>query len=250
MARIVTLLTDFGTADGYVGEVKGVIAMGAPGCTIIDIAHDLPPHDIDAGRLALARYWQRFPEGSIHLAIVDPGVGGSRAAIAIGSEGRLLIGPDNGVLSPALLHPDARCVSLPIPATAARTFHGRDVFAPAAVKLARGASIDSIGHPHPEPMVRRTPGATRRDDGTIIGSIIAIDRFGNLVTNLVGRHTGTIEIAGRAVSIGATYSDVGVGAALALTGSSGLVEVAVREGSAAAVFGAARGDPVVMHPPR
>src|SRR4051812_15165300 len=112
MTRLVTLLTDFGTADGYVGEMKGVLAASAPTVTIVDIAHDVAPQDVDGARLALARYWRRFPLGTVHVVVVDPGVGGPRAAIAVESEGRFLVGPDNGVLSPALLHPDARCVVL------------------------------------------------------------------------------------------------------------------------------------------
>src|SRR5215218_10215408 len=119
MSRIVTLLTDFGTADGYVGEMKGVLAAGAAGVSLVDVAHDVTPHDVDGARLALARYWRRFPPGTVHLVVVDPGVGGDRAALAVASEGRCLVGPDNGVISPALLHAGTRCVALPIPAGAA-----------------------------------------------------------------------------------------------------------------------------------
>src|SRR5690348_12945635 len=101
MSLIVTLLTDFGTADGYVGELKGVLLAQAPGVQIVDVTHDIPPHDVESGRLALARYWRRFPEGTVHLAVVDPGVGDTRAALAVASDGRFLVGPDNGLLSPA-----------------------------------------------------------------------------------------------------------------------------------------------------
>jgi S-adenosylmethionine hydrolase len=246
MTRIITLLTDFGTADGYVGEMKGVLAANAPDCALIDIAHDVSAHDVEGGRLALARYWHRFPVGTVHLAVVDPGVGGSRAALAVESEGRFLVGPDNGILSPAMLHPGARCVALAIPASAAPTFHGRDVFAPAAAKLAQGVSLDALGTMCTTPIVRRTSEATRRPDGGIAGTIITIDRFGNLVTNLVARHGGTIEVAGRSMPMRRTYGDVASGEIVALVGSSGLVEIAVRDGSAAATLGAARGDSVVL----
>src|SRR4030081_3218397 len=155
MTRIVTLLTDFGTTDGYVGELKGVLATGAPGVSIVDVAHDIPPHDVDGARLALARYWRRFPEGAVHLVVVEPGVGGIRAAIAVESEGRFLVGPDNGVLSPALLHAGARCIALPVPHSASPTFHGRDLFAPVAAQLATGVPLDALGHPHDAPVVRR-----------------------------------------------------------------------------------------------
>jgi S-adenosyl-L-methionine hydrolase (adenosine-forming) len=248
MTRIVTLLTDFGTADGYVGEMKGVLASNAPGCVVMDIAHDLAPHDVEAGRLALARYWHRFPVGTVHVAIVDPGVGGLRAALAVESEGRTLVGPDNGILSPALLYPAARCVSLPVPASAAPTFHGRDVFAPAAAQFARGVPLDALGAPFAHPVVLRTPELTRRDDGATTGVVIAVDRFGNVVTNLIARTGGTLELDSRSIAIRRTYADVATGDIVALVGSSGLVEIAIRDGSAARVLGAKRGDQVVLWP--
>jgi S-adenosylmethionine hydrolase len=246
MTRIITLLTDFGTADGYVGEMKGVLAANAPDCALLDITHDLPAHDVEAGRLAVARYWHRFPVGTVHLAVVDPGVGGSRAALAVESEGRMLVGPDNGILSPAMLHPGARCVSLPIPAIASPTFHGRDIFAPAAAKLAQGIALDALGAMFSNPIVRRTPEATRRADGAIAGTIITIDRFGNLVTNLVSRHGGTIEVGGHSLPIKSTYGDVGVGELVAIIGSSGLVEIAVRDGKAASDLRVGRGEVVIL----
>jgi S-adenosylmethionine hydrolase len=249
MTRIVTLLTDFGTTDGYVGELKGVLATGAAGVAIVDVAHDIAPHDVDGARLALARYWRRFPEGTVHLAVVDPGVGGARAALAVESEGRFLVGPDNGVLSPALLHAGARCVSLEITNSAAPTFHGRDVFAPAAAELAQGIALDALGEPWMTPEIRRTPEAVRRDDGAVMGIVISIDRFGNAVTNLVARRGGTIDLAGRAIPLRRTYTDAAPGELVALIGSSGLVEVALREGSAAAELGLRRGTAVVLVPP-
>jgi S-adenosylmethionine hydrolase len=246
MTCIITLLTDFGTADGYVGEIKGVLAASAPGCVLVDIAHDVAAHDVEAGRLALARYWHRFPVGTVHVAVVDPGVGGSRAAIAVESEGRLLVGPDNGVLSPAMLYQGARCVAMPVPASAAPTFHGRDVFAPAAAQLAMGTPLDALGVLCSDPLVRRTPEATRGADGSTNGVVISIDRFGNLVTNLMTRRAGIVEIGGATIAIGRTYSDVASGVMTALIGSSGLVEIAVRDGSAATRLGVERGARVVL----
>ena len=246
MTRIITLLTDFGTADGYVGEMKGVLAASAPGCVIVDIAHDVAAHDVEAGRLAVARYWHRFPVGTVHVAVVDPGVGGERAAIAVESEGRILVGPDNGILSPAMLYQGARCVTLSVPPSAAPTFHGRDVFAPAAAQLAAGTPLDSLGALCSDPVVRRTPEATRGADGSTNGVVISIDRFGNLVTNLITRRAGTIEIGDASMPLARTYSDVASGELTALIGSSGLVEIAVRDGSAAAVLGADRGTTVVL----
>src|SRR5829696_9949198 len=129
MRPIITLLTDFGTADGYVAEMKGVLLTYAPDAVVVDVTHDVAPQDVEAGRLALARYWRRFPAGTVHLAVVDPGVGSARAALAVESDGRYLVGPDNGLLSPALLLVSARAVSLPVPPNASPTFHARDVFA-------------------------------------------------------------------------------------------------------------------------
>jgi S-adenosyl-L-methionine hydrolase (adenosine-forming) len=250
MPRLITLLTDFGTADGYVGEMKAVLASLAPSATIIDVAHDVAPHDVDGARLALARYWRRFPEGTVHLAVVDPGVGTARGALATLSEGRFLVGPDNGVLSPALLHAGARCVSLSVPAGAAPTFHGRDVFAPAAAQLALGASLETLGAVEQDPMIRRTPEATRRDDGGVHGEVITVDRFGNAVTNLLAMRGGHVQVAGLSLALRRTYADADRGEPVALVGSSGLVEIAVRDGSAAERLGLRRGSSVVLLPLR
>ncbi|MDF1501605.1 SAM-dependent chlorinase/fluorinase [Roseisolibacter sp. H3M3-2] len=244
--RIVTLLTDFGTADGYVAELKGVLLSQAPGVTVVDASHDVPAHDVESGRLALARYWRRFPPGTVHVAVVDPGVGGGRAALAVESDGRFLVGPDNGVLSPALLAAGARVVTLPVPPRAAPTFHGRDLFAPAAARLALGEPLDALGTPADEPLVRRTPEARRLADGAIEGAVIAIDRFGNAVTNLLSFGGGAIEVDGRRVEVRRVYEDVAPGAPVALVGSNGLLEIAVREGSAAGQLGLARGTRVVL----
>lgn len=244
---IITLLTDFGTADGYVGEMKGVLATQAPGIPVMDISHDVPSHDVDAGRLALARYWRRFPPGTVHVVVVDPGVGSSRACIAVECQDRFLVGPDNGVLSPALLIGTARVVSLPTPASASATFHGRDIFAPAAAALAMRTPFDTLGVPLLAPQVRRTPEPHRLADGGIAGEIISVDRFGNAITNLMTlRPGGRVEVAGQGVPLVRTYADVGVGECAALVGSSGLIELAVREGNAAATLGLTRGMPVVL----
>jgi S-adenosylmethionine hydrolase len=245
MPRIITLLTDFGTADGYVGEMKGIILSALPDAMIVDISHALAPQDIDAARLTLARVWRRFPRGTIHVVVVDPGVGSTRVALAVESDDRLLVGPDNGVLSPALLHAGARTVSLAIPPDASPTFHGRDVFAPAAAALARGRAVDSLGTPYAGAIVRRTPEPRRVESGHIAGEVILIDRFGNVVTNLVGRRDMLVEIGGREIPVVRTYADVEPGDPLALVGSNGLIEIAVRDGNAATELQLARGDQVL-----
>lgn len=246
MPSIITLLTDFGTADGYVGEMKGVLVTEAPGATLVDIAHDLPAHDVDAGRLTLARYWRRYPEGTVHLAVVDPGVGASRAAIAVSSEGRFLVGPDNGLLSPALLTPRARAVELPVPENASSTFHGRDVFASAAGMLARGLPLEDLGQDISDPVIRRTPEPARSGTGELLGEVIAIDRFGNAITNLSAMYAGAIVLNGRELPLRRTYAELDPGQPGAVTGSSGLIEIAVREGRAADELRLARGARVVL----
>lgn len=243
---LATLLTDFGTADGYVAEMKGVLLSGAPGTQLVDISHDVPAQDVEFARLTFARYWRRFPEGTVHLVVVDPDVGTARKALAIESEGRFAVGPDNGVLSPAMLVPGARAVALDIPHGAAPTFHGRDVFAPAAVRLLRGEEFDALGTPYSDAALRRTPEAQRRPDGGQDGVVLGVDRFGNLITNLTGRGEGTVEIAGKLLRIMRTYGDVTEGELLALVGSHGLIEVAVRGGHAARALGIGRGTPVTL----
>lgn len=247
MRPLITLLTDFGTADGYVAEMKGVLYTLVPDAQVVDLSHEIPPQDIELARLTVARYWRRFPEGAVHLAVVDPGVGTSRPCVAVESDRRFLVGPDNGVLSPALLLAGARAVALPVPPSASRTFHGRDVFAPAAAALAQGIPLDTLGTPLDAPVVRRTREAVRREDGAVVGEVIAIDRFGNAITNLLGARTGVVAAGGRPVPIRATYADVALGAPVAISGSSGLLEIAVREGSAATTLGLTRGAAVVWY---
>jgi S-adenosylmethionine hydrolase len=250
MRSVVTLLTDFGTADGYVAEVKGTILSRAPEAVLVDVTHDLAAQDVEAGRLALARYWRKFPPGTVHLAVVDPDVGSARSALAVASDGRFLVGPDNGILSPALLVGGAQAVALPVPPSASPTFHARDVFAPAAAMLASGSPVDALGTPVGDPVIRRTAEARRLPDGAIEGQIIAVDRFGNAVTNLVAAHGGVVEVGTLQLPVRRTYADVTPGMPLALSGSSGLVEIAVRDGNAAASLGLGRGGIVLLRPAR
>jgi S-adenosylmethionine hydrolase len=249
MRPIITLLTDFGTADGYVAELKGVLYSAAPDVTVVDLSHEVAPQDVESGRLAVARYWRRFPSGTVHMVVVDPGVGSNRAALAVSSDGRFLVGPDNGVLSPSLLLSGAHAVTLRVPSTASATFHGRDVFAPAAAALATGTPIDALGVACLDPVIRRTPEARRGPDGSVIGEVIAVDRFGNAISNLIAPRGGRIEVAGRAMPIVRTYADAGVGDIVALVGSSGFVEIAQREGNAARALALARGTPVTLRTP-
>src|SRR5205807_2133628 len=143
VATLITLLTDFGSADSYVGEVKGVLLSQVHGAALVDITHQVPPGDVRAAQYILSRVWHRFPQGSVHLAVVDPGVGTDRRVLAASTAGHFFVAPDNGLLS--FLPADAHFVGLPIPVDAAPTFQARDVFAPVAGQLARGAPVAFVG---------------------------------------------------------------------------------------------------------
>ncbi len=246
MPSVITILTDFGTADGYLAEMKGVLLTLAPTAQLVDASNDIPPQDIELARLTLARYWRRYPSGTVHLVVVDPGVGSERRAIAVRSDDRFLVGPDNGVLSPALLLPRAEAVVLPVPRGVSATFHGRDIFAPAAALLVSGTPLSSLGSPCPDPVIRRTPEVVRIGDGIVRGEVIAVDRFGNLITNLVTGSAATVEIGPHLLPLQRSYSFADAGALVALTGSSGLIEIAVRDGNAAMRLGVGRGTTVML----
>ena len=228
--------------------MKGVLLSRATAAQIIDISHDIAPQDVDGARLVVARMWRRFPASTVHLVVVDPGVGSDRVAIAVEAEGRFLVGPDNGVLSPALLAPKSRAVALPIPPEAAPTFHGRDVFAPAAASLALGVPLEKLGEPMTAPVILHTPQAKRRRDGDIEGEVIVIDRFGNAITNLIPPHGGSakVRVAKRTLAVMRAYSEVEPGKAVAVVGSMGFVEIAIRNGSVAKELGLRRGTSVVL----
>jgi S-adenosylmethionine hydrolase len=235
----VTLLTDFGLADSYVGQVKGAILAVAPRAICVDITHEVPPQDVRAGAFHLWAAVPAFPAGTIHLAVIDPGVGSSRRAIAARSKrGDLFVGPDNGLLVPAIerLGGLAAAVELrPSKRPSSNTFHGRDLFAPAVGRLAQGAPLRSLGPPlkaldrsivFPEP--------TRR--GKLLeGEVLHIDRYGNLITNLPTSllpKRYEVRVGTRVIQPAPHYAAVRKGALLALIGSNGLLEISVREGSA------------------
>ncbi len=231
-----TLLTDFGTQDGYVAAMKGVIATIAPSAFVHDASHDIAHGDAWAAAFALRRYWRRFPAGTVHVVVVDPGVGSVRAALALEAEGRFFVGPDNGVFT---FVPAQRCVQLPVRNDVAPTFHGRDVFAVAAGKLLRGDALDTLGTDAP---VRVALDLPEPKNGK--GQIILQDRFGNLITNFT--QAADVVVAGREVKLKRTYADVAEGELLALINSDGFLEIAVRNGSAAQKLGVSRGAPVSL----
>lgn len=231
-----TLLTDFGTRDGYVAAMKGVIAAIAPSAFVDDASHDIPHGDILAAALALRRYWRLYPVGTVHVVVVDPGVGSDRGALAMSAEGRFFVGPDNGVFT---FIPAEAAVQLDVPHDSAHTFHGRDVFAPAAGRLLRGDSLPQLGK---EAVVRVALDVPAANDKQ--GQVLIVDRFGNLITNIT--HAAAVVIAGREVQLVQTYADVAEGELLALINSDGLLEIAVRNGSAAETLGVSRGAEVLL----
>lgn len=247
--RIVTLTTDFGGRDPWVGIMKGVVLGIAPDAQLVDVSHEIAPHDVLEGALALEAAAPFFPAGTVHLAVVDPGVGSERRGMVLSAGRQWFVGPDNGLFTPFLAG-DWHAVALTevwCRATAvSRTFHGRDVFAPAAAHLATGASLERFGQELGDPVRLPWPDA-RRAGGDLLGEVVHVDRFGNLITSVRdGDLAGetSVEVEGRELPVVATYSDLEPGALGGLVGSAGRVEIAAREGNAAERLGVRRGAPV------
>lgn len=256
MARrtaLVTLTTDIGSA--YAAQIKAVLAHRLPPGHVIDLTHDLPPHGIVEAAFLLRQMAAGFPAGTVHVAVVDPGVGGARHRLAVAcQDGSRLVGPDNGVLSPlaerlgggTAYALDLARLGLPGPPSA--TFEGRDVFAPAAAALARGVPPRRLGRPVPmRPLVLPVP---TRVPGSVTGTVLHADRFGNLITNIPGEWLpqGAVyaqlsvgRAAPRPVPLTRTYESLAPGALGVLISSFGTAEVSAREGSAAARLGAGTG---------
>lgn len=252
MSRIISLTSDFGSVDHYVGAMKGVMLDIAPDATLVDISHEVPPQNIVAGALLLEASAKCFPKGTVHLAVVDPGVGGDRAALAVEAERCFYVGPDNGLLALALaVDPMRLAVKLTNPRyqrhPVSATFHGRDIFAPAAAYLAAGAPLRDLGEPLEAFRGIDLP-APREDAVGLELHIIHVDRFGNLVTDLTqaglaawqDRNRGQLALmaAGFEISgISNTYADAAPGDAVAYLGSGGRLELAIRDASAADAMG-------------
>ena len=238
----VALLTDFGTRDHYVGAMKGTVLSVCPEATLVDITHDIPPHDVMAASLELAAAFGFFPPATVFVAVVDPGVGSTRRAIAAAAGGYYFVGPDNGLFTHVFRDaPASLIVELQerkfARSTISRTFEGRDRFAPAAGWIARGTELGAFGPSVDNPVMLnlREP---RVSDAGIDGEIIRVDRFGNLMTNISGalveqmRQPAFVEIGERRIPVAGTYSDVSVGQLCGLIGSTGLLEIAMNTGSA------------------
>jgi S-adenosylmethionine hydrolase len=255
---IITLTTDFGLVDPFVGIMKGVIAGRAPGATVIDVTHGIPPQDVRAGALVVRHAVPYFPRGSIHVAVVDPGVGTERRALCVETASGWLVGPDNGVLSLAassdtvrrIVHLTDERFFLP---RRSDTFHGRDVFAPVAAALATGTAAADLGT-EVHDLVRIDLPVARVDERTVRGEVIYVDRFGNLVTNVernivdrIRDRRPTVRLAGKAVgSIVTAYDAIARGDAGAVVNSWDLLEIAVRDGSARDRLGVGVGESVLI----
>lgn len=242
---VITLLTDFGLADPFVGIMKGVILGIAPQASIVDLTHQVPPQQVLLGALQLRSAVPCFAAGTVHVAVVDPGVGSGRRGLVVETAQGLLVGPDNGLLSLAAtllgrrrvwMIENERLLRQPV----SQTFHGRDVFAPVAAHLARGVAVAEVGRPL-DSMIELTLPSPQRTDSEIRGEVIYIDGFGNLVTNIDAAALRGFPAHGLSVSIdsvllpglSSSYAAVADQSPVAVIGSWDLLEIAVRNGNAA-----------------
>jgi S-adenosylmethionine hydrolase len=272
---LITLTTDFGTADSYVGAMKGVILGIAPDARLVDLSHEVAPQNVRQAAFVLFTSYPFFPTYAVHLVVVDPGVGSARRAIAMRTSAGTFVGPDNGVFSYVMARePLEALVELADPryrlSYVSHTFHGRDIFAPAAAHLAVGVPSADLGPPISDPVTFPLP-RLEVAAGGIIGQVLHVDHFGNVVTSIgqlqwdddelclepafgdarlrtrIDAARAVVAVAGQEVAgIYRAYADVAPGEMLALVGSSGYLEIAAREGSAALTLGVCPGDEVAL----
>lgn len=244
-SAIITLLTDFGTADPYVGIMKGIVLGICPAARLVDLTHDVPPQAVRLGALLLRSAVEYFAPGTVHVAVVDPGVGTTRTPVLVVTERAFFVGPDNGLLAPAAAALGVRTVHRLERDTYFRrpvsdTFHGRDIFAPVAAHLVAGTAPDAFG-PAIAALQPLDLAEARVEPGAVHGEVVHVDRFGNLITNIAAAalasfhpHGLSVRIAGMTLSpLAPTYAAVAPGAPVALIGSWRTLEVAVRDGNAA-----------------
>ena len=254
-AALITLTTDFGLDDPWVAIMKGVIATRAPGVPVVDVSHGIPPQDVLAGALVLRHAAPWFPAGSVHVAVVDPGVGSERRALCIETDTGLFVGPDNGILSLAAPAGSVRRIvelreERYLVTPHSTTFHGRDVFAPVAAALATGTDAIALGPPVDDPVRLALPEPVRQGS-TVRGQVIYVDRFGNLVTNLSGDAFPHADVSislghARIRGIATSYAASARGTLVAVVNSWNLIEIAVRDGSARERLGAGVGTTVSL----
>jgi S-adenosylmethionine hydrolase len=253
--RVITLTTDFGTSDPWVGQMKGVILGLCPEAIVVDLTHDVPPHDVNAGAYALACGFAAFPEGTIHVAVVDPGVGTERRRLAVRARGHWFLAPDNGLLTRVVRGAESvAAFSIEEPhylrASVSATFEGRDVFAPAAAWIARGTDASHLGPAAPEIVMLpdRTPELVEGREVEV--PVVAVDRFGNVALDVCGGSFAGRVIVGDVVveTFHRTYAEASAGTPFLLWNSSGFLEIAVREGRASDLLGLAPGAEVRLVP--
>jgi S-adenosylmethionine hydrolase len=257
---IITLTTDFGVNDHFIGAVKGVILGIAPEAQIVDISHAVQPFDILDGALTISQAYSYFPSETVHMVIVDPGVGTARRPIILTADKHRFVAPDNGVLS--LVYDREERISVrhitaqhyfrqPV----SQTFHARDIFAPVASQLAKGVDVEKIGDEVTDYVRFAAPRPKPVDERTLRGVVLKVDRFGNLITNitqqdapqLFGGAAGAFKIAigkGQATSICNSYADGAPGEVFGILGSMGFLEIAANRGSAFQLLGAGKGSEV------
>lgn len=259
--RILTLTTDFGSRDAYVGTMKGVALALAPDLHLVDLVHEVAPQDVLGAAFHLRGAWRYFPAGTVHLAVVDPGVGTPRRSLVASAEGQTFVAPDNGLL-PAVFAGSAAAPTYRVldaarwlPAGASRTFHGRDLYAPVAARLAAGLVLAEEAAPTtvpPSDVVAASVPATVHHADRAEGHVVHVDHFGNLISGLeatdprVAAHLqagARVRCGGAEVPVVGTYGDASLGTLVALVNSFGLLEVAAVGGSAAARLGVTTGAP-------
>jgi S-adenosylmethionine hydrolase len=257
---LVTLLTDFGLADPFVGVMKGVLYGAHPALRIIDITHGIEPGRVGVGAFWLERSYRYFPAGSVHCAVVDPGVGSSRGAVVVAADGHYFVGPDNGLLAELTLrapHVETRAIDLAAHGLtrASHTFHGRDIFAVIAGKIAsRELSFNQVGGLVHLQVPSPIPGIVSEADG-FVGNVLTSDHFGNLITSLRASEVlpsataaFRVQLAGQLLRSVRTFADAAPGELVALVGSFDAIEVVVRDGSAAARLSPVPGASVKLLP--
>ena len=255
---LLTLLSDFGISDEYVAVMKGVIAQINPILRVVDITHQIPPQNIAAARFCLMNAYAYFPRDTVHVAVVDPGVGGKRRAVAVEFAQGFVVAPDNGLLSGVLSQNSViAAVELTNPdywhnSQPSNTFHGRDIFAPVGAHLANGISLQKLGREiNPDSLIKLDLPECTHKENRITGCIQYIDHFGNLVTNIpqsyVEGKSLNVEVKGNMIKLQHTYSDVKNGEAIALIGSHGWLEVAVNGGNAQLELNVKLGDEVQIY---
>ena len=245
---ILTLLTDFGTADYYVAAVKGTLLRLAPGTTLVDVSHEVPPGDVESAAFLLAAAASSFPDGTVHLAVVDPGVGSARRMLAVRAASAFFVAPDNGLLTPffedaaAIRAVERQELFLPSPG---QTFHGRDRFAPVAAWLLRGERFEDLGPEVGDP-VRLPAPLPQRNTGGITGRVVHVDRYGNLITDIPAGWLPTgpcrAEVGGHATRLRVThYAEIPRNEAAMLPGSLGTIELSMNGEDLARRWSVARG---------